>query len=38
MTLAARNVFGEPFLADESGRLLRLDVAVGKLTRVAWGD
>jgi hypothetical protein len=35
MTLAARNVFGALFLADESGRLFRLDVAVGKLTRVA---
>ena len=35
MRLAARNVFGDLFLADESGSLFRLDVAVGKLTRVA---
>jgi hypothetical protein len=35
MTLTARNVFGDLFLADESGRLFRLDVAVRKLTRVA---
>jgi hypothetical protein len=35
MTLAARNVFGNLFLADESGKVFRLDVAVGKLTRVA---
>src|ERR1700724_1992163 len=34
MRLAARNVFGDLFLADESGSLFRLDVAVGKLTRV----
>jgi hypothetical protein len=35
MTLVARNAFGDLFLRSESGTVLRLNVAVGKLTRVA---
>jgi hypothetical protein len=35
MTLVARNAFANLFLRDESDKLFRLDVAVGKLTQVA---
>jgi hypothetical protein len=35
MTLLARSAFGDQFLRDESGEVFRLDVAVGKLTKVA---
>lgn len=35
MTLVARNAFGDLFLRDKSGRIDWLDVAVGKLTRIA---
>lgn len=35
MTLVARNAFADLFLRDESGEIFRLDVAVGKLTKVA---
>ena len=35
MTLLARNAFGDLFLLDESGRVFRLDVALGKLIGVA---
>lgn len=35
MALVARNAFGDLFLRDESGEMYRLDVAVGKLTKVA---
>lgn len=35
MTLVARSVFADLFLCDESGEVFRLDVAVGKLTKVA---
>ena len=35
MALIARNAFGDLFLRDESGEMCRLDVAVGKLTKVA---
>ena len=35
MALVARNVFGDLFLRNESGEIHRLDVAVGKLARVA---
>ena len=35
MTLVARNAFADMFLQDESGGVFRLDVAVGKLVKVA---
>jgi hypothetical protein len=35
MTLLARSAFGDLFLRDESGEVFRLDVAVGKLMKVA---
>src|ERR1700758_1903262 len=35
MTLVARNAFGDLFLRNDSGAVFRLDVAVGKLTKVA---
>ncbi len=35
MTLVAKNSFADLFLRDESGEIFRLDVAVGKLTKVA---
>src|SRR5262249_54280119 len=38
MTLVARNAFADLFLCDESGEVFRLDVAIGKLTKVADSD
>ncbi len=35
MALVARNAFADLFLQDELGGVFRLDVAVGKLTKVA---
>jgi hypothetical protein len=35
MTLVARNAFGDLFLRNDFGAVLRLDVAVGKVTTVA---
>ena len=35
MALVAKNAFGDLFLRDESGRVQQLDVAIGKLTKVA---
>lgn len=35
MTLLARSAFGDLFLRDESEEVFRLDVAVGRLTKVA---
>jgi hypothetical protein len=35
MRLVARNVFADLFLADESGKIVRLDVAIGKTEAVA---
>jgi hypothetical protein len=35
MALVARNAFGDLFLRDESGHVHQLDVAIGKLTKVA---
>ena len=35
MALFARNAFGDLFLRDESGHVHQLDVAIGKLTKVA---
>ena len=35
MTLVAKNSYADVFLEDESGEILRLDGAVGKLTKVA---
>jgi len=35
MTLLARNAFGDLFLRDESGEVFGLDVAAGKLTKIA---
>jgi hypothetical protein len=35
MALVAKNVFGDLFLTDESGAVLELDVAVGKLSKVS---
>lgn len=35
MSLVARNVFADLFLRDEAGVIFRLDVGVGKLTKVA---
>lgn len=35
MALVARNAFGDLFLRDESGYVHQLDVAIGKLTKVA---
>jgi len=34
-TLVARNAFADLFLRDESGEVFRLNVAVGKLAKVA---
>lgn len=33
--LVARNAFGDIFIADETGQIMRIDVAVGKLEVVA---
>jgi hypothetical protein len=35
MTLVARNAFGDLFLRDKTGEVYRLQVAVGKLSKVA---
>jgi len=35
LELVARNAFGDLFLSDESGAVLELDVAVGKLSKVS---
>jgi hypothetical protein len=35
MSLVARDAFGDLFLQDESGQIHRLDVAVGKLLKIA---
>ena len=35
MTLLARSAFGDLFLRDESGEVFGLDVAAGKLTKIA---
>lgn len=35
MTLVARSAFGDLFLADDAGQVLRLDVSVGKLETIA---
>lgn len=35
MALVARNAFGDLYLRDESGKILRLDVAVGHIQKVA---
>lgn len=35
MSLVARNVFGELFLADENGKVFWLNVTVGTLTQIA---
>ena len=35
MQLVARNAFGDLFLADKSGHVFWLDVAAGKLTKIA---
>jgi hypothetical protein len=35
MTLVARNTFANLFLRDDSGHIYLLDVAIGKLTKVA---
>jgi hypothetical protein len=35
MALVARNAFGDLFLRDGSGQVHQLDVAIGKLTKVA---
>ena len=35
VTLVARNAFADLFLENESGEILKLDVAIGKLTKVA---
>lgn len=35
MTLVARNAFADLFLLDEAGKVFQLDVAVGKLAKVA---
>jgi len=35
VALIARNAFGDLFLRDESGHVHHLDVAIGKLTKVA---
>lgn len=34
-SLVARSAFGDLFLRDETGEILHLDVAVGKLTKIA---
>jgi hypothetical protein len=35
VTLVAKNAFGDLFLRDQTGRVFQLDVAVGKLSKVA---
>jgi hypothetical protein len=35
MSLVARNVFGDLFLRDQAGQIHHLDVAIGKLMKVA---
>lgn len=35
MSLLARNAFGDLFLRDQAGQIHRLDVAIGKLLKVA---
>ena len=35
MSLVARNAFGDLFLRDQAGQIHRLDVAIGKLLKVA---
>jgi hypothetical protein len=35
VTLIARNAFGDLFLRDDSGTILKLDVAVGRIEKVA---
>ena len=35
MSLVARNVFGDLFLRDQDGQIHQLDVAIGKLLKVA---
>jgi hypothetical protein len=35
MALVAKNAFGDLFLRDKSGQIHWLDVAIGKLTRIA---
>jgi hypothetical protein len=35
MSVVARNAFGDLFLRDDSGGIFRLNVAVGRLTKVA---
>jgi hypothetical protein len=35
MRLVAGNAYADQFLCDETGDLFRLDIAVGKLTKVA---
>jgi hypothetical protein len=35
MQLVARNVFADLFVADESGKIVRLDVAIGKIEALA---
>ncbi len=35
MTLVARNAFADLFLRDHAGRLFKLDMAIGKLIKVA---
>lgn len=35
VSLVARNAFGDLFLRDERGQIYRLDVAVGKLLKIA---
>jgi hypothetical protein len=38
LTLIACNAFGDLFLRDESGKVLKLDVSVGQLTEVSPSD
>jgi hypothetical protein len=35
MTLVARNAFADLFLCDSAGKIFRLDVAAGKLTKIS---
>jgi hypothetical protein len=35
MSLVARNAFGDLFLRDGAGRILKLDVAIGSVTEIA---
>jgi len=35
MSLVARNAFGDLFLREQEGRIFKLDVATGKMTRIA---